>query len=154
MRNNSRTSRESHNFLASISNLKKFSPLVTTYTVFENHSKCLIWIFLIWPFFSNFCPIKIYLFGNTVWPQASNETFCVIFKHRVYTWMSCAGQWWLNKSEKWAGEIGGKKIKKNSPLFRTNAMFLSERRERGIWPLPLKLSSEFPCKPILVVSNR
>ena len=37
-------------------------------TVFENDSKCR---FLILAFSTNFCPIKIDLYGNTVWPQAS-----------------------------------------------------------------------------------
>ena len=37
-------------------------------TVFENYSKCLIWI-LAFP--TNFCPFKTDLSGNTVWPQAS-----------------------------------------------------------------------------------
>ena len=36
----------------------------TQYTVFENHSKCLIWILA---FFASFCPIKIDLSGNTFW---------------------------------------------------------------------------------------
>ena len=40
-------------------------------TLFENYSKCRIWIFGILEFFTNFCPIKIDLPGNTVWPQAS-----------------------------------------------------------------------------------
>ena len=41
-------------------------------------------------FSTNFCRIKTELSGNTVWPQASffyamlNETFSVIFKHRVW----------------------------------------------------------------------
>ena len=40
-------------------------------TLFENYSKCRIWIFGILAFSTNFCPIKIDLSGNTVWPQAS-----------------------------------------------------------------------------------
>ena len=81
-------------------------------TLFENYSKCRIWILA---FSTNFCPIKIDRSGNTVWPQTSgfqkltkltifgisyellstqnvkvarfalamlNETFSVIFKHR------------------------------------------------------------------------
>ena len=36
----------------------------TQYTVFENHSKCLIWILA---FFASFCPIKIDLSGNIFW---------------------------------------------------------------------------------------
>ena len=40
-------------------------------TVFENYSKCRIWIFLILAFSANFCPIKTDLSGNTVWLQAS-----------------------------------------------------------------------------------
>ena len=43
----------------------------TSTTVFENYSKCRIWIFWILAFFTNFCPIKTDLSGNTVWPQAS-----------------------------------------------------------------------------------
>ena len=37
-------------------------------TLFENYSKCRIWILA---FSTNFCPIKDDLSGNTVWPQAS-----------------------------------------------------------------------------------
>ena len=37
-------------------------------TLFENYSKCRIWILA---FFINFCPIKNDLSGNTVWPKAS-----------------------------------------------------------------------------------
>ena len=37
-------------------------------TLFENCSKCRIWILA---FSTNFCPIKTDLSGNTVWPQAS-----------------------------------------------------------------------------------
>ena len=37
-------------------------------TLFENYSKCLIWILA---FSINFCPFKTDLSGNTVWPQAS-----------------------------------------------------------------------------------
>ena len=40
-------------------------------TLFENQSKCLICIFDLWLFSTNFCPIKIDLSGNTVWPKAS-----------------------------------------------------------------------------------
>ena len=39
------------------------------YTLFENYSKCRIWIFDILAFFTNFCPIKNVLSGNIVWPQ-------------------------------------------------------------------------------------
>ena len=42
--------------------------LLVTGTVFENHPKCRIWIFLILALSSNFCPD---LSGNSVWPQAS-----------------------------------------------------------------------------------
>ena len=38
------------------------------FTLFENYSKCRIWILV---FSTNFCPIKTDLSGNTVWPQAS-----------------------------------------------------------------------------------
>ena len=41
------------------------------YTLFENYSKCRIWIFFILAFPTNFCPIKTDLSGNTFWPQAS-----------------------------------------------------------------------------------
>ena len=44
----------------------------TISTLFENYSKCRIWIFDILAFSANFCPIKIDLSGNTVWPQASD----------------------------------------------------------------------------------
>ena len=40
-------------------------------TLFKNCSKCRIWFFLILAFFTNVCPIKTDLSGNTVWPQAS-----------------------------------------------------------------------------------
>ena len=48
--------------------------------MFENYSKCRIWIFQFW----HFSPIFV-LSGNTVWPFLAmlNETFSVIFKHRV-----------------------------------------------------------------------
>ena len=42
----------------------------TVSTLFENYSKCRIWIFLILAFFINFCTNKIDLSGNTFWPQA------------------------------------------------------------------------------------
>ena len=38
------------------------------YTLFENYSKCPIWIFEL---STNFCPIKIDMSGITVWLQAS-----------------------------------------------------------------------------------
>ena len=38
------------------------------YTLFENYSKCRIWILA---FSTKFCPIKTDLSGNTVWPKAS-----------------------------------------------------------------------------------
>ena len=47
-------------------------------TLFENLPKCLIWIFEFWHF-ANFCPIKIDLSGNTVWPQASRFKKLSIF---------------------------------------------------------------------------
>ena len=40
-------------------------------TLFENHQKCLIWIFLILVFSTNFCPFKIDRSCNTAWPQGS-----------------------------------------------------------------------------------
>ena len=42
--------------------------LPTEITLFENYSKCRIWILA---FSINFCPIKTDLSGNTVWRQAS-----------------------------------------------------------------------------------
>ena len=42
--------------------------LLHCFTLFENYSKCRIWILA---FSTNFCPIKVDLSGNTVWPQAS-----------------------------------------------------------------------------------
>ena len=39
-----------------------------TFTLFENYSKCIIWILA---FSTNFCPIKTDMSGNTIWPQAS-----------------------------------------------------------------------------------
>ena len=39
--------------------------------MFENYSKCRIWIFDILAFSTIFCPSKVDLSGNTVWPQAS-----------------------------------------------------------------------------------
>ena len=41
------------------------------FTLFKNHPKCLTWIFQFWHFPPIFCPIKIDLSGNTVWPQSS-----------------------------------------------------------------------------------
>ena len=38
----------------------------------KNYSKCRILIFEILAFFTNFCPFKTDLSGNTVWPQASD----------------------------------------------------------------------------------
>ena len=40
-------------------------------TLFENKSKCLIRIFDLWLFSTNFCPLKVDLSGNTFWPKAS-----------------------------------------------------------------------------------
>ena len=42
--------------------------LLHCFTLFENYSKCRIWILA---FSTKFCPIKVDLSGNTVWPQAS-----------------------------------------------------------------------------------
>ena len=39
-------------------------------TLFENYSKCRIWIFQFWHFPPIFGPIKTEQSGNTVWPQA------------------------------------------------------------------------------------
>ena len=39
--------------------------------MFENDSKCRIWIFRLLAFSINFCLINSDLSGNTVWPQAS-----------------------------------------------------------------------------------
>ena len=39
----------------------------TTNILFENYSKCRIWIFEFWLFFDNFCPFKSYRSGNTVY---------------------------------------------------------------------------------------
>ena len=47
-------------------------PLPHVLTLFENNSKCRIWI-LILAFSTNICPIKSDLSGNTVWPQASGS---------------------------------------------------------------------------------
>ena len=44
-----------------------------SFTVFENHPKCRIWLFLILAFSTNLWPIKSDLSGNTVWPQASGK---------------------------------------------------------------------------------
>ena len=48
--------------------MKRFWKILKSSTVFENSSKCSIWILA---FSTNFCPIKTDLSGNTVWPQAS-----------------------------------------------------------------------------------
>ena len=50
-------------------------------TLLENHSKCRIRIFGILAFSTNFCPIKIDLSGNTVWPQASVFFFFSKMEH-------------------------------------------------------------------------
>ena len=44
--------------------IETFTFFFATSTLFENYSKCRIWIF-----FTNFCPFKTDLSGNTVWPQ-------------------------------------------------------------------------------------
>ena len=55
---------------------------VECFTLFENYSKCRIWILA---FSINFCPIKTDMSANTVWPQASGFqklakwTICGIF---------------------------------------------------------------------------
>ena len=41
-------------------------------TVFENHLKCLICDFSNFGILTNFCPIKIDLSGNTIWPKTSD----------------------------------------------------------------------------------
>ena len=41
---------------------------LSIFTLFENYSKCRIWILA---FSTNFCPINIDLSSNTVWPHAS-----------------------------------------------------------------------------------
>ena len=41
-------------------------------TLFENYSKCRIWLFLILAFSTKFFPIKSDLSGNTVWLQPSD----------------------------------------------------------------------------------
>ena len=68
------------------------------YIVFENYSKCRIWIFLTLVFSVNFCRIKSCLSGNTVWPHflafsmnfcpltVLNEIFSVIFQHSNKYW--------------------------------------------------------------------
>ena len=43
--------------------------IIMKFTLFENDSKCRIWILA---FSTCFYPIKSDLSGNTVWPQASN----------------------------------------------------------------------------------
>ena len=47
------------------------NPWKSTFTVFENHPKCLIWVFEFWQFPPIFGPIKSDLSGNTIWPKAS-----------------------------------------------------------------------------------
>ena len=52
-----------------LSNSESWRFSLGTNILFENYSKCRI--FSILAFFTNFCPIKIDLSGNTVWQQAS-----------------------------------------------------------------------------------
>ena len=50
--------------------------------MFEYHSKCRIWVFSILAFFTIFCPIKINLSGNTVWPR--NSAFQKLAKLTIF----------------------------------------------------------------------
>ena len=58
---------ESHRFKSYFKNGMRIMVRKHSVTLFENYSKCRIWILA---FFTNFCPIKTDLSGNTVWPQA------------------------------------------------------------------------------------
>ena len=51
--------------LITVVSFKQLWELSKVCTVFENHPKCRIWILA---FFTNFCPLKSNLSGNTVWP--------------------------------------------------------------------------------------
>ena len=53
-------------------------PIFKTSTLFENYSNCLIYFFGI---FANFCPIKIDLSSNSVWPYWNYEM-------RLFLWFS------------------------------------------------------------------
>ena len=57
------------------------TPVLQVNTLFENYSKCRIWSFGILAFFTNFCPIKTDLSGNTVWPQTSGFQKLVKMDH-------------------------------------------------------------------------
>ena len=66
-------------------------------TLFENFSKCRIWILA---FSTNFCPIKSDLSGNTVWPQASDfQKLCTYvylnwnFGFTLFKFWSILGCW-------------------------------------------------------------
>ena len=51
-------------------------------TLFENYSKCRIWIFDILAFSTSFCPIKIDLSDNTVWQQTAD--FQKLVKMKIF----------------------------------------------------------------------
>ena len=76
--------------------------LVKLHTVFENYSKCRIWIFWIMAFSINFCPIKSDLSGNTVWPHASGFQKLAKMDHFWHFWWTfvhskckCSPQSWM-----------------------------------------------------------
>ena len=52
------------------------------FPLFENYSKCRIWIFDILAFSTHFCPMKTELSGNTVWQQT--EDFQKLVKMKIF----------------------------------------------------------------------
>ena len=68
--------------------------------MFENYSKCPIWIFEFWHFPPFFVPIKTDLSGNTVWPQASGfQKLAKIDLFWHFFW-DCQTQWTVLKVSK------------------------------------------------------
>ena len=61
--------RSSHHFSVQIIRKVRKVLFLHASTLFENYSKCRIWILA---FSANFCPIKTDQSGSTVWPQASD----------------------------------------------------------------------------------
>ena len=60
-------------------------------TVFENYSKCRIWIFQFLTFSTIFGTIKTDLSGNTVWPQTTSSTSYQILAKTDHIW-----HFWIN----------------------------------------------------------
>ena len=67
-------------------NFSRVSTASLELTVFENHPNCRIGVFQVWhfpPFLSNQVTCLVTLFDRKLSLAMLNETFSVIFKHRV-----------------------------------------------------------------------